>query len=123
LTAEADDKEEKIERWVRQGALDQCERIKTILTSPIAAKQPLLADTFAFKSDIPAAVAIAAMEAQTPRADATQRTAKENADLIILAGRMARGEAPTPVTAGPKVFVRMTPEEISAAARKARGQD
>jgi hypothetical protein len=46
---------------------------------------------------------------------------KAMATLIVDAGRMARGEIPAPVTAGPKNFVRMSAEEILAAARKARG--
>jgi hypothetical protein len=125
LQVEDDDREDdgNAARWRRQGALDERARILAILTNPIAARQPHLADTFAFKSDIPAAEAIAAMEAQAPRADATQRSAKATADLIELAGKRARGEVPCAVTAGPKRFVRMTPEAIIAAARKAHGQD
>jgi predicted RNA-binding Zn ribbon-like protein len=118
-----DRKKERLAKWEREGALAERERIKSILTSPIAARQPRLADTFAFQSDIPAAEAIAAMEAQAPPAAASQRTAKETADLIILAGRRARGEVACEVTAGPRVFVRMTPEGIIAAAKKARSQD
>jgi predicted RNA-binding Zn ribbon-like protein len=118
-----DRKKERLAKWERQGVLDERERIKTILTSPVAARQPHLADTFAFQSDIPAAKAIAAMEAQAPRAAAAQRTSKETADLIVLAGQRARGLVPCEVMAGPKVFVRMTPEEIIAAAKKARSQD
>jgi hypothetical protein len=118
-----DRKKERLAKWKREGTLAERERIKTILTSPVALQQPRLADTFAFKSDIPAAEAIAAMEAQAPRADATQRTARETADLITLAAKRAHGLVPCEVTAGPKVFVKMTPEAIIAAARKAHGQD
>jgi hypothetical protein len=117
-----DGKKERLTKWEREGTLAERERIKSILTSPIAARQPLLADTFAFKSDIPAAEAIAAMEAQTPRADAVQRGAKKTSDLIVLAGQRARGEVPCEVTAGPKVFVKTSAEEILAAARKRDGK-
>ncbi len=92
-----------------------------ILTSPAAARQTRLADVYAFETDTPAADAIAMME--TASAAASQRSAKETSDLIVLAGRRARGELPCEVTAGPKVFVRMTPEEIISAAKKARSQD
>jgi alkylhydroperoxidase/carboxymuconolactone decarboxylase family protein YurZ len=123
LTSAADDKDEKIERWARQGALAERERILAILTNPIAARQPRLADTFAFQSDIPAAEAVAAMEAQAPHADATQRSAKEMAAKIVHMGKVRRGEVAAPVTgAGPKNFVTATPEAISAAAKKARGE-
>jgi hypothetical protein len=60
---------------------------------------------------------------ETASAAASQRSGKETADLIILAGQRARGEVPCEITAGPKNFVRMSAEEILAAARKARGQD
>jgi hypothetical protein len=111
-----DDKDDKIARRARQGTLDERERIRVILTSPIAARQPLLADTFAFQSDIPAAEAVAAMEAQAPHADATQRSAKEMAAKIVHMGKVRRGEAAA--TAGPKVFVKATAQSILAAAKK-----
>jgi hypothetical protein len=55
-------------------------------------------------------------------AAAAQRTAQETADFIILWGRRARGEVPCEVTAGPKVFVKTSAEEILAAARKRDGK-
>ena len=113
-----DDAEKKLAEWRRQGALAERERIRLILTSPAAARQTRLADVYAFETDTPAADAIAMME--TASAAASQRSAKETSDLIVLAGRRARGELPCEVTAGPKVFVRMTSEEIISAAKKAR---
>ena len=115
--------DEKADRYYRQAVLDERERILAILTNPIAARQPRLADTFAFQSDIPAAEAVAAMEAQAPHADATQRSAKEMAAKIVHMGKVRRGVVAAPVTgAGPKNFVTATPEAISAAAKKARGE-
>jgi hypothetical protein len=104
-------------QYRRQGALDERERIKAILTAPVAARQPRLAEAYAFKSDDSADKAIAMMEA-ADRADAESR-AKTTAYLIILAGKRARGLVACEVMAGPKVFVKMTPEAIIAAARKA----
>jgi hypothetical protein len=120
LAASADDKDEKIARWARQAALDERARIFAILTAPIAARQPRLAEKFAFESDVPARAAIAAME-ETDRANAASR-AKSAADLIVLAGQRARGLVPCEVTAGPKVFVKFSAEEILAAAKKRDGK-
>ncbi len=117
-----DDAEKKLAEWRRQGALAERARIAAILRSAVAARQNHLADFYAFKTDVPAAEAIAAMEAQAPRAAAAQRTSKETADLIVLAGQRARGLVPCEVTAGAKIFVKFTAEEIMAAARKRDGK-
>jgi hypothetical protein len=101
----------------RQATLAERERIKTILTNPISARQPRLAVDYAFKTDDPAEKAIAMMEASD------RDSTKSAADLIILAGRKARGELPCDVNAGPKTPVNATAESILAAARKARGED
>jgi hypothetical protein len=121
LTAEADDKDEKIARWARQAALDERARIFAILTSPIAARQPRLAEKFALESDVPARDAVAAMEAADR--DAAAGRAKSTAELIVEMGKVRRGEVAATVTAGPKNFVTATPEAISVAARKARSTD
>jgi hypothetical protein len=114
--------EKRREKLEREGTLAERERIKTILTSPIAARQPRLAEAYAFKSDDSAAKAIAMMESADR--DAAQSGAKSTADLIVLAGQMRRGEVAAPMTgAGPKVFVKTTAEEIIKAGKKARGED
>ena len=121
LTTEADDKDEKIGRWARQATLDERARVLAILTSPIALRQPRLAEKFALESDVPARDAIAAME-ENERVNAAS-SAKSTADLIVLAGQMRRGEVAAPVTgAGPKVFVKMTAEEIIKAGKESRGE-
>jgi hypothetical protein len=111
-----EDREDKLARWRRQGALDQRERIRAILTSPVAARQPRLAEAYAFKSDDSAEKAIAMMEA-ADRAGAAS-SAKAMADKIVEMGKVRRGEAAATVTAGPKVFVKATVESILAAAKK-----
>jgi hypothetical protein len=122
LQAEDDDGgDDRLARWRRQGALDERARILAILTNPIAARQPRLAEKFALESDVPARDAIVAME-ENERVNAASR-AKSLADQIILASKKAKGEVACEVTAGPKVFVKMTAEDILRAAAKAHGQD
>jgi hypothetical protein len=111
-----DRKKERLAKWEREGTLAERERIKAILTAPIAARQPRLAEAYAFKSDDSAAKAIAMMEA-TDRADAAS-SAKAMADKIVHMGQVRRGLAAAPVTAGPKILVRATAESILAAAKK-----
>jgi hypothetical protein len=109
------------QRASEEATLAERERIKTILTNPISARQPRLAVDYAFKTDDPAEKAIAMMEA-ADLADAANR-AKSTADLIVLAGQVRRGEVAAPVTrAGPKVLVKMTAEEIIKAGKEARGE-
>jgi hypothetical protein len=115
-----DRKKERLAKWEREGTLAERERIKAILTAPIAARQPRLAEAYAFKSDDSAAKAIAFMEA-ADRADAAG-SAKATADRVIIAGKKARGELPCDVSAGPQVFVKFSAEEILAAARKRDGK-
>src|ERR1700678_3813580 len=57
-----DDKEDKLAKYRREGALAERERIRLILTSPAAARQTRLADVYAFETDTPAADPIAMME-------------------------------------------------------------
>jgi hypothetical protein len=113
--------DEKTSRWYRQAVLDERARILAILTNPIALRQPRLAEKFALESDVPARDAIAAME-ENERVNAAG-SAKSLAAKIIHAGEVRRGLADAPTTAAPKRFVKATPEDILAAARKARGQD
>ena len=107
-----DEDDEEMKASYRRGALAERERIRLILTSPVAARQTHLAKAYAFDSDDSADKAIAMMKSCA--AAASQRTAKETSDLIVLAGKKARGET----TAGPKVFVAATVEGILAAAKK-----
>ena len=111
-----DRKKERLAKWEREGALDERERIRAILTSPIAARQPRLAEKFALESDAPARDAVAAMEAADR--DAAAGRAKSTAELIVEMGKVRRGEVAAPVTAGPKILVRATAESILAAAKK-----
>jgi hypothetical protein len=94
-------------------------RIHAIMSAPVALLMPDVAFTFALKTHTPAAEAIAIMEASSK--EAPELATKAASDLIILAGRKARGEIPCDVTAGPKVFVKTSAEEILAAGRKAGG--
>ena len=111
-----DEDDEEMKASYRRGALAERERIRLILTSPVAARQTHLAEAYAFDSDDSADKAIAMMKSCA--AAASQRTAKETSDLIVLAARRARGELPCETTAGPKVFVAATVEGILAAAKK-----
>jgi hypothetical protein len=91
-------------------------RIDAIMSSSAASLMPAVAYTFAFKTQTPAAEAIAIMEASTK--ETPEVATKAMADKIVVAGQMRRGEIPAPVTAGPKTFVKITAEEILAAAKK-----
>jgi hypothetical protein len=122
LQAEEDGREDKKDAmYRRQGALAERERIRLILTSAVAARQPRLAEAYAFESDDSADKAIAFMEEAS--AKAASSSAKVTADLIVLSGQMRRGEVETNATPAPKVFVKATAESILAAGRRARGQD
>jgi hypothetical protein len=115
-----DRKKERLAKWEREGTLAERERIKTILTSPVALRQTRLAEAYAFDSDDTAEKAIAMMEA-ADRADA-ESSAKATAGLIVLAGKKMRGLIPCDVNAGPKKFTKFTAEDILAAARKRDGK-
>jgi hypothetical protein len=96
-------------------------RIHAIMSAPVALLMPDVAATFALKTPTPAAEAIAIMEASSK--EAPEVATKALAEHIIFCGKMRRGEVAAPVTgAGPKTFVTATPEAISAAAKKARGE-
>jgi hypothetical protein len=97
-------------------------RIDAIMSSPVASLMWDVASTFALKTSTPAAEAIAIMEASSE--ESPEAATKALSDQIILAGKMRRGEVPTPVAGvGPKTFVKATAEEIINAARKARSTD
>jgi hypothetical protein len=115
-----DDDKKQLAEWRRQGALAERERIRAILTVPVAARQPRLAEVYAFDSDTPATDAIAMMEASDSAA--RQSNAKATADKIIHMGKVRRGEVATDATSAPKVFVAATAEGILAAARKRDGK-
>jgi hypothetical protein len=102
-----------------EATMTERKRIVAILYSPVALRHPRIAKRVALESDSPAHEAIEALE-QYERENAASN-AKATADLIIRAGRKARGELPCDVHAGPKNLVKVTSEEILAAARKARG--
>jgi hypothetical protein len=87
-----DEDDEEMKASYRRGALAERERIRLILTSPVAARQTHLAEAYAFDSDDSADKAIAMMKSCA--AAASQRTAKETSDLIVLAGKKARGDSP-----------------------------
>jgi hypothetical protein len=91
-------------------------RIDAIMSSPAASLMPEVTFTFAFKTQTPAAEAIAIMGASAK--ESQEVATKAMADKIVVAGQMRRGEIPAPVTAGPKTFVKITAEEILAAAKK-----
>ena len=112
--------EKRRERMEREGTLAERKRLMTILFSPVSLRHPRIAKRFAFESDSPADEAIEALE-QYERENAAN-SAKAASDLIILAGRKARGELPCDVNAGPKTMAKATAELILAAARKARGE-
>jgi hypothetical protein len=121
VAASVDDKDEKISRWTRQGALDERARILAILRNPVSLRQPRLAEKFAFKSDVPSRDAIAAMEEHDR--DAAKINAKSLSDQIVHMGKVRRGEVDAPVTGtGPKTFVKATAEDILASGRKARAE-
>ena len=120
MTTEDDARAERISRIEREAILTERKRILAILDAPVAVRQPRLARKFV-DSAVPAREAVDGME-QYERENAASR-AKSTADLIVLAGQMRRGEVSTPVTgAGPKVLVKMTPEGIILAGKKARGE-
>ena len=120
-SAEADRKNERRARLEKEATLAERKRIVAILTSPVALRHPRIAQRVALESDSPAHEAVEAME-RYERESAASR-AKSTAEAIVHMGRVRRGEVAAPVTGvGPKVLVKMTPEDILAAGRKARGE-
>ena len=96
-------------------------RIHAIMTSPVAALEPVAAWTFALRTDTSAKEAVELMEKSV--AELPEAIAKVTADAIVNAGKMARGEIPAPVTGvGPKTLVKTSAEQIILAGKKARGE-
>jgi hypothetical protein len=108
------------------------ERIKAIVNSPLAARQPRLALALAMDDDCTFAKAEMLMKAHLDDLDGVpglgwlaagaKQAAVTNpvatAEGIINAGRRRRGELPTQVTAGAKPIVTATAAAILAAAAK-----
>jgi hypothetical protein len=120
-------REEEAERdrvvaaWQRAGCLAERARIAEIITSPAGRQQPHLARAFAFDTDDSAAAVIAVLGATALANEAGD--AKATADLIVLAGKRARGEEPcVTTTAGPKALVTATAAAIIAAGKRARNE-
>jgi hypothetical protein len=106
--------EKRREKLEHEATMAEKKRIVAILTSPVAARLSSLAKRVAIESNSPAHEAIEALE-QYERESAAN-SAKAASDLIILAGRKARGELPCDVNAGPKTPIKATAESILAAA-------
>jgi hypothetical protein len=144
-SAAAEKKRERSAQVEREATLTERKRILAILDSPVGQRNRRLAERVALETISSAEECIAALEGyereraaaaiiragRTARgedpytpivAGPTQHTVKMTPEGIIAAGKRARGELPCDSHSGPKTMVKATAEDILVAAKKARGE-